>query len=75
MDGVNISLDRIFFVSRSYFPDGHFRVEVWDIGLRFVWRNQDDEWSAFLQKDLSKIDESCIRGFLEAELDGQENPF
>lgn len=62
-----LDIKTVYSLAREYFPTGHLQVEIWDIGLKFVWDSQDKSGSAVLQKELSIITESTIRGFLDAE--------
>lgn len=68
MSDESISINTVYKVAREYFPDGHLKVEIWDIGLRFVWEDEDSKGSAFLQEPLNQISEFSIRGFLDAEI-------
>lgn len=68
MSDESISINTVYNVAREYFPKGHLRVEIWDIGLRFVWEDEDSKGSAFLQEPLNRISEFSIRGFLDAEI-------
>jgi len=63
-----ISIEEVYSLANKFFPNMYFRVEIWDLGLRFVWGNEVEEKSAFLQESLSKITCSQISGFLNAEL-------
>lgn len=72
MSGESISISTVYEIAKEYFPEGHLRVEIWDVGLRFVWKKEDDEGSAFLQQHLSHISDSAIRGFLDAETSPQD---
>jgi len=72
MSGESISINTVYEIAKEYFPEGHLRVEIWDVGLRFVWETADCEGSAFLQQHLSHISDSTIRGFLDAETDLQD---
>lgn len=67
MSGETISINTVYEIAKEYFPEGLLRVEIWDVGLRFVWKKDDGESSAFLQQHLSHISVSTIRGFLDAE--------
>ncbi|HBH7559730.1 hypothetical protein [Serratia marcescens] len=66
-----ISIERLFEVGREYYPEGHFRVEIWDIGVRFCWEIKRGAMNtlntAFLNIPLNNITESAVRGFLDAE--------
>lgn len=68
MSGESINISTVYEIAREYFPEGHLKVEVWDVGLRFVWENGDGGGSAFLQEPLNRISEFSIRGFLDAEI-------
>ncbi|MBD8161024.1 hypothetical protein IFU23_23340 [Pantoea agglomerans] len=68
MSGESISINTVYEIAKQYFPEGHLRVEIWDVGLRFVWETEDSQGSAFLQEPLSLISEFGIRGFLDAEI-------
>lgn len=72
MSGESISISTVYEIAKEYFPEGHLRVEIWDIGLRFVWKEEDNDGSAFLQQPLSHITDSAIRGFLDAETSLQD---
>ncbi|HAS1030688.1 hypothetical protein [Enterobacter dykesii] len=67
MPGESITIDTVYKLAKEYYPSGHLRVEIWDIGLRFVWKDESDERSVFLQEPLNQISEFTIRGFLDAE--------
>lgn len=71
MENSELTISKIFSIGREYFPDGHFRVEIWDDGLRFFWestRNSiETKKTSFLQRKLSDISESSVRGFLDSE--------
>ncbi|MGP2803612.1 hypothetical protein ACTVKD_02145 [Serratia marcescens] len=66
-----ISIERLFEVGREYYPEGHFRVEIWDVGVRFCWEMKSGAMNtlntAFLNIPLNNITESAVRGFLDAE--------
>jgi hypothetical protein len=72
MSGESININTVYAIAKEYFPDGHLRVEIWDVGLRFVWEKEDGEGSAFLQEPLNRISEFTIRGFLDAEVSIQD---
>lgn len=67
-----LTISKIFSIGREYFPDGHLRVEIWDDGVRFSWERtkdgQETKRTMFLQRKLSDICESSVRGFLDAEI-------
>lgn len=65
-----ISIEEVYSIAKKYFPDVYLRVEIWDSGLRFVWGNDVEENSAFLQESLEKITYPKISGFLDAEVRG-----
>lgn len=67
MSRSSITISTVYTLAKGYFPSGHLRVEIWDIGLRFVWKEESNEHSAFLQEPLDQISEFTIRGFLDAE--------
>lgn len=71
MSNETISIQRLFNVGREYYPDGHFRVEIWDAGVRFCWEIQKGSLTtsttAFLNIPIHDITESAVRGFLDAE--------
>ncbi|MEE3649467.1 MULTISPECIES: hypothetical protein [unclassified Brenneria] len=64
-----ITIEKIYSIAHDYFPKGHTRVEIWDIGLKFVNQTAEGEKTAFLQRELNLIDETSIRGFLDAEIE------
>lgn len=68
MSGESIGIKEVYEIAREKFPEGHLAVEIWDIGLRFVWKSESNSGSAFLQEPLNKISASTILGFLDAEL-------
>ncbi|EKA5401305.1 hypothetical protein SMZ60_002223 [Cronobacter sakazakii] len=67
MSGESISIKEVYELARKIIPEGHLTVEIWDIGLRFVWESESNSGSAFLQEPLNKISASTILGFLDAE--------
>ena len=68
MSGESIGIKEVYEIAREKFPEGHLTVEIWDIGLRFVWKSESNSGSAFLQEPLNKISTSTVLGFLDAEL-------
>lgn len=61
-----LSIDRIYSIVKSYFPEENtIRIEILHDGLRFSWAN--DERSAFMEQSLNLITEATLRGFLDAE--------
>lgn len=68
MSGESIGIKEVYELARKKVPDGHLSVEIWDIGLRFVWESESKRGSAFLQEPLDKISASTVLGFLDAEL-------
>ncbi|EOC0095075.1 hypothetical protein ACI0YT_003084 [Cronobacter dublinensis] len=68
MSGESIGIKEVYEIAREKFPEGHLAVEIWDIGLRFVWKSESNSGSAFLQEPLNKISASTVLGFLDAEL-------
>ncbi|WP_455424918.1 hypothetical protein [Dryocola sp. LX212] len=67
-----MTISELFEIGKSYYPEGHFRVEIWDVGIRFVnsvTKNDEEvEATSFLQADLRSLTPSAVRGFLDAEL-------
>lgn len=68
MSGESIGINEVYKIAREKFPEGHLAVEIWDLGLRFVWESESKSGSAFLEKPLNMISASTILGFLNAEL-------
>lgn len=68
MSGESIGIKEVYELARKKIPEGHLRVEIWDIGLRFVWESESKRGSAFLQEPLDNISSSTVLGFLDAEL-------
>lgn len=68
MSGESIGIKEVYEIAREKFPEGHLTVEIWEIGLRFVWESEAKSGSAFLNEPLNKISASTILGFLKAEL-------
>ncbi|MCU5775108.1 hypothetical protein N5923_23380 [Erwiniaceae bacterium BAC15a-03b] len=68
MSGESIGINEVYEIAREKFPEGHLKVEIWELGLRFVWESELKSGSAFLQEPLNKISASTILGFLHAEL-------
>lgn len=68
MSDESIGIKEVYELARKKFPEGHLAVEIWDIGLRFVWKSESKSGSAFLQEPLNKISASTVLGFLDAEL-------
>ncbi|WP_287789094.1 MULTISPECIES: hypothetical protein [Atlantibacter] len=68
MSGESIGIKEVYEIARKKFPEGHLAVEIWDIGLRFVWESESTTGSAVLQEPLNKISASTILGFLDAEI-------
>jgi len=64
-----MTISKLYEIGKSYFPGGHFRVEIWDLGVRFVHMTTEDKegQTAFLQADLKSLTPSAVRGFLDAE--------
>lgn len=67
MSDESIGVQEVYELARTKIPEGNLKVEIWDIGLRFVWESESDTGSAFLQEPLNKISASTILGFLDAE--------
>lgn len=67
MSGGTIGIKEVYELAREKFPEGHLTVEIWDIGLRFVWESESNSGSAFLQEPLNNISASTVLGFLDAE--------
>lgn len=67
-----MTISKLYEIGKSYFPGGHFRVEIWDIGVRFVHITIEDEEekTAFLQADLKSLTSQVVHGFLDAETRG-----
>ena len=36
-----ISIEEVYSLANKFFPNMYFRVEIWDLGLRFVWGNDE----------------------------------
>ena len=68
MSGESIGINEVYEIARNRLPEGHLKVEIQDLGLRFVWESESKSGSAFLQEPLNKISASTIMGFLDAEL-------
>lgn len=67
-----MTISKLYEIGKTYFPGGHFRVEIWDSGVRFVHmttENKEGE-TAFLQADLKSLTSPAVRGFLDAEKRG-----
>lgn len=65
-----VTINELYLAAEEYFPHGLMRVELWDIGVKFIWvdrQNDNQERSAFLQTSLKALSLSQARGFLEAE--------
>ena len=62
MSGESIGIKEVYEIARKKFPKGHLAVEIWDIGLRFVWESESPSGSAVLQEPLDKISASTILG-------------
>lgn len=65
-----VTINDIYMAAKEYFPHGLMRVELWDIGVKFIWVDRDNdnqERSAFLQVPLKDLSLSQVRGFLDAE--------
>ncbi|WP_144815129.1 hypothetical protein [Enterobacter sp. DE0047] len=71
MGNNELTISQIFLIGREYYPEGHFRVEIWDDGLRFFWESIKNgvqmKKTSFFQRKLSDITEGSVRGFLDAE--------
>ena len=70
MSDDSIGIKEVYELARQIIPDGHLAVEIWDIGLRFVWESESKSGSAVLQEPLNKISASTILGFLDSEFNG-----
>ncbi|MGG4623986.1 hypothetical protein ACLPHD_06390 [Serratia odorifera] len=71
MSNETVSIEKLFQIGREYYPEGQFRIEVWDIGVRFCWEVKKGALNtlttAFLNTPINNITESQVRGFLDAE--------
>ncbi|EPO1082308.1 hypothetical protein ACU9CW_001544 [Cronobacter dublinensis] len=73
MSDYSIGIKEVYELARQIIPEGHLTVEIWDIGLRFVWESDSKSGSAVLQAPLNKISASTILGFLDAEFNEPNN--
>lgn len=70
MHDSEVTINDLYLTAQEYFPHGLMRVELWDIGVKFIWVDRDNdnqERSAFLQASLKDLSLSQVRGFLDAE--------
>ncbi len=70
MHDSEVTINDLYLTAEEYFPHGFMRVELWNIGVKFIWvdrGNDNQERSAFLQAPLKTLCLNQVRGFLEAE--------
>lgn len=70
MHDSEVTINDLYLTAKEYFPHGLMQVELWDIGVKFIWVDRDNdnqERSAFLQASLKDLSLSQVRGFLDAE--------
>ncbi|WP_058913324.1 hypothetical protein [Entomohabitans teleogrylli] len=64
-----LTISELNDIAKEYFHNDFCRIEVCEIGVRFVCHDRDknEEYSSFFQTPLRVLSSNIVRAFLEAE--------